>query len=163
MSKGKLNTFRIDFKSEEDDQTYNGQFTSRKLSIMDHSKVQRRKNELNGGMFCVLDGDNNPTGQGMDADTEFFNYMIATLEISLVQRPEWWNLDEISDKDLILQVFKEVMSFENSFRRRKREALEKAELSGSHERVGAEESKDSVTSNNPTPVVGKEVQAALDA
>jgi hypothetical protein len=41
--------------------------------------------------------------------------MIAHLEQSLVRKPNWWNLDEISEVDLLIEVFKQVAAFENSF------------------------------------------------
>lgn len=167
----KTKTFQIDYISEIDDKHYTGQFTTRKLSVMDSSKISVKKSQLSGGMYCVRDDNGNPTGQGLDEDTDTFNYMLAMLDVCLIQKPEWWKLqansaiDEnyIGDQGLISKVFSEVVSFENSFRKRNGGAAKGDGSSAVSEVAGAQESASSDPANGPKKVVGGQVQAALDA
>jgi hypothetical protein len=159
----KLHTFPINFESVVDQQTYTGQFTSRRMSMSDRSKVSVRKSQLSGGMYCVRDDLGKPTGQGIDEDTEWMNYMLAVLEVLVVQKPAWWNIDEITDEKLVMSVFKEVMSFENSFRTGGGGAKgNEGSVQGSQGASQAEH-KEADGGNVPKKVVGAEVQASLDA
>lgn len=110
-----LHTFSIDYASEIDDRRYTGKFTTKKLSIRDLAALGPRKAQLNGGYHHSPD---NP-GYGIDEQTDEFNSMIAHLELSLVDTPPWWDLDEISDMELIGKVYKEVILHENKFLRRR--------------------------------------------
>jgi len=158
-----VSQFNIEFFSEEDQKTYSGTFTCKKASIMDYNRIQRRKSELNGGMYCVRDEEGNPTGHGIDTETEFLSFMIATLEIQLENSPIWFNLNEITDRDIVYKVFEEVMEFENSFRNRTRRAAKEAGTVSSGQGSSTEKHQEAAVANNPTKVVGKEVQASLDA
>lgn len=161
--KGKQHTFTITHYSEDEEKELTGTFTCRRQSILDQSRIQRRKAELCGGMFCVLDDNGNPTGQGIDEQTESVNYVLAVLETVLIQKPTWWNLDELSDQILVRKVFDEVRKFENSFRRRRGDSDTDGQSSGSSEEGGEKESQGSVAGNQPKKVVGGEVLASLDA
>ncbi len=108
------NTFNIDHVSDIDNKRYVGSFTTKKLSIKDTSSIGVRRTQLNGGMHH----DAQNPGQGIDEQTDWFNYMVAVLEVSILQAPAWWDLNEVTDLDLFQKVFKEVISFENSFLRR---------------------------------------------
>jgi hypothetical protein len=160
----KIHTFNIDHTSESDGQQYRGQFACRRMSMMDRSKINVRKSQLSGGMYCVRDDNGNPTGQGIDQETEWLNYCIAVLEIVLVQKPEWWKLDEISDQEVIFKVFTEVMNFENSFRKRGNGTA----LTGGDTASGSEANSQAqpaqAVAGSPAPkVVDQKVSAALDA
>lgn len=167
----KQKPFMIDYKSEIDDRNYTGQFVTKKLSVMDSTKISVRKSQLSGGMYCVRDENGNPTGQGIDEDTDTFNYMLAMLEICLIQKPEWWKLSAnnsgddnyIGDQGLISAVFAEVISFEKSFRGRNGSANQGQGSGARSEIAGAPEPSSSDSANNPKKVVGGEVQSALDA
>lgn len=159
-----MHTFTIDHLSDDDGKRYTGQFTCKKLSIMDQSRIQVRKAQLSGGLFCVRDDTGIPTGKGLDEEAEFLNLMIAELDTLLVQKPQWWDLDQITDQDLMLAVYKEVSSYENSFRRSNNAQNTDSERSDHSSKNGSSpEHPQAVAGNNPTKVVGEEVQAALDA
>lgn len=162
-NKGKFHTFQIDFKSEVDGSRYQGNFMIRKLSILDQAKISRRKSELCGGMYCVRDKDDKPTGQGIDEWTEWLNHMIALLETSIETAPQWWNLEEIYDESLLVAVFGEVMSYENSFRRRPGEDDKGGVDSGRGEGDSEEQRPQPNDALNAPKVVDGQVQAALDA
>jgi len=148
-------TFSIDFMSDLEDRRYQGTFTVKKLGIREMGALGVRKSQLNGGMYY----DSENPGRGVDEQTDDFNNMIAHLEISVKQHPDWWNLDKISDPQLIGKVFQEVLEFENSFLRR---ASERKANNG----TGAGSSEENVPQANSdrgsVTVVDKEVRAALE-
>lgn len=161
----KTHIFSVKHVSEETGDEFEGQFTTKKLSIMDRSKIGVRRSQLSGGMYTVRDDDGKPTGQGLDEDTDFLNHMIAHLEHALVQKPTWFKLEQIDDAAVLRKVYAEVIEFENSFRVRRN--VETAA-------TGLGESSASSSGTQPAPqhadaggvpakVVGREVQAALDA
>lgn len=106
-------TFTINHTSVVDDKTYTGTFTCKKLTIQDTARLGVRTAQLNGGMHF----DDDRPGYGVDSQTDSLNQMIAHLEIALLNKPAWFNLDEIIDLDLLGLVYKEVASFEAKFRR----------------------------------------------
>jgi len=107
----RMKDFFIKYVSPHDGKVYEGQFTTKKLSIKGITAVQVRKVQLNGGWYH----DDDKPGVGIDDQTDWTNYMIAHLEQSLIRKPTWWNLDEIDDFDLVLEVFRQVADFENTF------------------------------------------------
>lgn len=160
----KLHTFSIDHASTIDNQHYVGQFTCARITVMSRSKISIRKSQLCGGMYCVRDDNGNPTGLGIDEETEGLNYMLAVLDVALVQKPEWFKLEEISDEGLLIKVFKEVMAFDNSFRVSGGTTTQANSGSvDSSQGTGAAQHQ---VSNHNAPVkkmVDEQVQAALDA
>lgn len=150
-----IKTFAIDFTSEVEDRRYQGSFTIKKLGIREMGALGVRKAQLNGGMY--FDSEN--PGRGVDEQTDSFNNMIAHLEIAIKAAPDWWNLDKLSDPQLIGKVFQEVLEFENSFLRRK---SDRDADNGS----GAGSSQEAVSQTNANrgtvTLVGKEVQSALE-
>lgn len=161
----KHHEFAVDYWSEQDQTTYTGQFTSKKLSIMDQSKISVRTSQLCGGMYTVreeIDGKLMPTGKGISEEVEFQNRMIAYLEIALIQKPSWWKLEEITDEGLILEVWKGVMEGEKSFRGLSGTNTSRSRTNRDSEESGDTESKETVARNNVKKVVGKEVSDTLD-
>lgn len=154
------NPFSIDYKSEVDDRVYKGKFVSKKLSIRDLAALGVRKAQLNGGMHYDLA---NP-GQGVDVYTDDFNNMIAHLELSIVDAPNWWDLDEITDVDLISVVYKEVVKFENKFlgRGTRDESVVGGESNGSSEAGGSGDTSGSRGDRDSDEMVDEQVQSALE-
>lgn len=148
-------TVNIDFVSSVDDVRYQGNFTIKKLNIRDLAAVGVRKAQLNGGMYY----DSENPGRGVDEQTDSFNNMVAHLELAVKQAPAWWDLDKLSDMQLVGRVFKEVIEFENSFLRRSlaRESADGSGSGGSSENISSTN-----TDSGPRAVVGSEVQAALE-
>lgn len=148
-------TFSIDYNSEQDGIRYKGSFTIKKLSIRDLAALGVRKAQLNGGMHFT---EATP-GRGVDEQTDDFNNMIAHLEISIKDAPSWWNLDQITDVELLGIVFKEVIGFEQSFLARK-SSRKKSGLDS--QGSGASTVSEANTAGSPSKVVGEEVQASLE-
>jgi hypothetical protein len=97
-----------------DDRRYSGTFTVKKLTIGDLSKLGARKAQLCGGMNYDPD-----TGKGVDPGTAILNEMIAHCEIALIETPEWFDSDKLSDVGVLNAVYEEVAAFEANFLRRK--------------------------------------------
>jgi len=133
--------------------------------VRDRSQVGMRKSQLAGGMYCVRDDEGNPTGQGLDEDTDYLNGMIAHLEVALIQKPSWFNLAELADLGLVREVYGAVFDFETSFFRLGQKDGDTPE-SGS-DNVGTKdrvpEYQGTGVGNAPTQVVDQQVQASLDA
>ena len=108
-------TFVIKHVSQMDGKVWEGQFTCKKMSVKDLGRLGVRKAELNGGYYH---SEKSP-GIGIDAETDSVNSMISQLEISLVQYPYWFNLDNIYDAELLMAIYAEVAKFEGSFFRNK--------------------------------------------
>jgi hypothetical protein len=151
-----LHTFSVDVMSSNQ-QRYEGQFTTKKLSIRDLTAVGVRKVQLNGGMHYSAAAP----GHGIDEGTDDLNSMIAHLEIALQTSPKWWNLDEITDMTVLGSVYKEVISFENSFLRRG-QASEAEGAGGSSEADSAKAQGEANPAGSSQQVVGEQVQASLE-
>ena len=161
---GKNNkVFDLDYTSEEDDEKYAGRFTTKRLSIKDRGQIGVRKSQLMGGMYCVKSNEGVPTGQGVDEDTDYLNAMIAHLDVCLIQKPAWFDLDDIADIGVVQAVYKEVMDFEMSFFRAKNRSKDSSGSGQVGQDNSSEQHQGSGSGNNPTPVVDEKVQAALDA
>lgn len=148
-------TFTVDYHSEQDGMRYKGSFTIQKLGIRALAALGVRKAQLNGGMHY---DEMNP-GRGVDEQTDDFNNMIAHFELSIKESPEWWNLDQITDVELLGIVFKEVIDFEQSFLSRKT-SRKKSGRDG--EGSGQTNLQEADTGGTARQVVGEKVQTALE-
>ena len=108
-------TFHINYTGDDGVQ-YVGQFTSKKLSIMDQSRIAVKTSQLCGSLYCVRDNDGNPTGQGIPEEIELTNKMLATISVALIQKPEWFDFDKLSDNGLVIEIWKKIAEGESSFR-----------------------------------------------
>ncbi len=144
-------TIHVRYESEDDDCTYEGPFKITKLSINGFNKQQIRKMHLNGGYHHDAD---NP-GAGISKGLDLFNDMLAHLEVAVLEAPDWWDLDNITDVGLINAVHKEVIVFENSFPGKGRRAE-----NGGGEVTGSGEASSSGTSQTSQP--REDVRAVVD-
>lgn len=138
-----------------DGRSVEGTFTAKKLSIKATAAIQVRKVQLNGGFYF----DEKKPGTGIDEETDWTNYMIAHLEQSLIRKPTWWNLDEIDDVNLLLDVFKKIAEFENSFTSPLRGAA--VSVQGSQADSGSS-NQGSGAAGHTTPMGRGEVPPSLD-
>lgn len=148
--------FHLDYVSEDDDSRYQGAFTVKRLSIRDKSAVAVRNVQLNGGMHS--EGN----GRGVDLSTDNWNFMIATLEVSLVAAPKWWNLDEIYDMGLVQAVYAEVRDFHNTFLTKRNKVQQSSGISTASQEGSGAETSSSNGSRESSTLVGDEVRYELD-
>lgn len=161
----KLNSFPIDYYSKMEGKSFTGQFTARVASFLDKTKINMRRSQLLGGMYCVHDDEGNPTGRGVDELTEWGAYKLAHLEQCLVQKPDWFKLDgpdAIIDEEVINLVWTEVQKFELTFRGLQRPTAEVAGSTQGSEGAGAAQPAQAVGGSGPKKVVDREVQASLE-
>ena len=132
---------------------------------MDQNRINKKKAELCGGLYCVRDDNGVPTGQGIDEYSELQNYVLAILSVVLVKgaTPSWWNLEELSDQELVHKVFLEVQKFENSFRRRGGDSAGNGQHSGSSQEGGTQTHQAANAGKPVEKMVDKEILSALDA
>lgn len=158
MKLGNTTVVHICVDSESDDCTYEGDFTIKRQGLMDYSRQQLRKLELNGGRHFVSDDP----GSGVPAGMEYINEMISTLEVAVVKAPDWWDLEDISDFDVLQAVHKEVTAFEQTFLNRKRNQDSTAGGSvGDGAADSGEQRGEANAANGDNAVVGEKVPAAL--
>ena len=159
MDPKNLHTFNIKYRLDNGTEL-SGQFTCKRLSIMDRTRMGVKKSQLCEGLYCVRDDDGNPTGQGLDENSDNLAAMLSHMSISIIQSPVWFDLEEVSDMGLIHEIYNKVLEYETSFFRSKRAS----NLDGTvREGESSGDPKETDTRNLPTEVVGPEVQAALDA
>jgi hypothetical protein len=149
---------------DDDNVEHMGTFTCKRLSVMDRSKLAVRRSQLSGGMYCVRDDEGNPTGQGIDPGADYINTMIAHLEQALVQKPIWFKFEDLTDMDLITEIYEKVIEFEMTFfRRGDRGAASESQSTASGEANSGQEHPVQGHPSAAAQVVGQEVQSALDA
>lgn len=147
--------FWISYRSDMDGQLYEGQFTTKKLSLRDVAAIGVRKVQLNGGFHHLEDHP----GVGVDAQTDWLNTVIAHLEVALVQAPIWYKLDELIDATLLGKIFEEVMEFENSFFRPDGQSDVNR---GGSQGAGGPQNQGAGTVGSVAQVVGGQVSPSLD-
>jgi len=150
-----MHTWNFHFKSEIDGRTYEGQFTCKKLSIMEISRLGVRKVQLNGGFHYNEDRP----GYGVEPHIDNMNSMLAHLELAVIQAPVWFNPEVIYDPSLLRAIYGEVAKFENSFFRSQRSVPEPGQGSPD-DRSG--ESQESGSAGRVAEVGGSQVQPSLD-
>lgn len=153
-----IKVIHIKYHSDIDDMLYEGDFTIKKLSILDSAALGVRKAQLNGGMH------HNPEkpGYGIDEDTDSFNAMIAHLQISITNAPKWWNMETISDVGLITEIYRGVIEFENSFHHRRRATNTSSGSMGLDQNDGNSNPSQTNPEGKSRTLVDKEVQDSLE-
>jgi hypothetical protein len=150
-----LHTWNFKYLSPYDNKTYEGQFTCKKLSVMELSRLGVRKTQLNGGFHY----DEEHPGQGVEEHIDSMNSMVAHLEVALVQYPLWFNLDQLIDPMILRLVYKEVAKFENNFFRRAGQRSESGR-SSQDDSSGTDQKSGAV--GLVTAVGGEEIPASVD-
>jgi hypothetical protein len=151
----KIHTWNFSHFSKVEQRQYDGQFSCKKLSVMELSRLGVRKTQLNGGFHF----DENKPGAGVEEHIDDMNSMIAHLEIAIIQAPVWFNLDYVYDPELLQLIYREVAKFENSFFRRERSMPEFGQ-SGPDDR--SREGSQSGSTGHIKAVGGGEVPPSMD-
>lgn len=91
-----------------DGKVLDGQFTNRILSVQEQIAVGVLRANLSGGVRYDL----------LDPATVNLTEMVAQLQVSLIERPDWArDLLGLDDVDLIAKIYTEVAAHEATFRR----------------------------------------------
>lgn len=154
-----LLTFNFQYKDQDTGQILEGQFTAKRLTVNDKAKLGVNVSQRCGGMHCVRDDSGEPTGQGITADTEFTNTMLAHLELVLIQKPVWFDFNNLNDMQLVREVYERVVDHELRLKSGGGGTNGSGDV-GTQNR--SEKSQGTDSGNVLKAVVGKEVQASLD-
>ena len=135
-------TFHIDVTSKVDGRRYHGSFTTKKLTMGDLSRMGMLKAQMGGGFNF-----DPATGQGLDPATNLLNEMMVHCSVALVQKPDLFDPENMSDVEVLREVYEEVASFVANFHVRESEAggedsSRGGEDSGSIELEGSRRSAD---------------------
>lgn len=107
-------TFPIHHESKVDGELYQGQFTTKKLSIGDTIKQGVIKTRLCEGLAY-----NHATQKGLPIIPDSYAEMVAHCQVALISTPNWFDSLEkvldLVDLELIQVVYKEVLEHEESF------------------------------------------------
>lgn len=101
-------TFYFSVESAVDGKQYEGDFTIRKMGLMQLSQLGTTKARLSGGL-------------AVEPHYDYLNQQIAQCMVSIEKSPPWWDLNKMVDTEILGAIHKEVISFENSFRKVARE------------------------------------------
>jgi len=131
--------------TDENGAIYGGDFVFKRLTIGDIRRMAVRRAQLNGSFPENV----------IDEDVAYMNIMLGHLEVATVKAPDWWKPDDLYDPQIVLNLYKEVLAFEASFRRALQKRPAAAPQSGEEQPVnqpGADQA-----------VVGQEVPTPADA
>ena len=95
--------FYFEYKSEEDEKVYSGQFICRRLNLGAIGKMGVMKSRLNGG-------------EQVGPSIDFLHEMMSYCAVALVEFPDWWQPEEFFDALLLRQVYDYVRQWETTFR-----------------------------------------------
>ena len=96
----------VTYTDPESGLSQSGEFTIKRLNLGDIRQVAIRKAQLCGGL----------SEGAIDSKIAYFNQMLAHLEFALYDTPKWWRPEEFFDGEVVVDVYEEVMRFEESFR-----------------------------------------------
>lgn len=105
-------TFYFEY-DDSNNERYSGIFTCKRLTIEDHSRIDLLKEQYCGSMICVKDKDGNATGEGIPEEIEFFNKVLATLNVSIIDKPAWFDLENINDTELVMEIWRKINQHES--------------------------------------------------
>lgn len=102
-----LREYTFDLKHEvPSGRVYEGAFTNKILSIGERSRRGLLQARLGGGLADSV----------LDPLTQEINLMLAHLEFSLTERPDWAkDLENLTDTELLYKIYEEVMAHEAIF------------------------------------------------
>lgn len=97
----------VTYTDDESGNTFGGAFVIRRMNIGQMSQMAVTKAEMNGGM----------PDDSIEPAMRHLNTIRAHLRHAIVKAPEWWKPDEFYSGDILMEVYEEVMNFEESFRK----------------------------------------------
>ncbi len=102
-----VHTFVISVIGEETKKPYDGTFEYKRPTLGTKTAIGRLRCQLNGDL------------KNLDAGTERFNDIYATLFHCLVQSPDWWAQSgfgrDLYDQNVVEAIYLECVKYENDF------------------------------------------------
>jgi len=98
-------TFQVNYFSESEGRTYDGTFVVRRPNIRQQARITARHSEILGGFYH--DSDN--PGVGVPEDMDILAEMLAFLDMTVAEGPEWFRADDMYDPGLIYALYSEAV------------------------------------------------------
>jgi hypothetical protein len=98
-------TFQINYFSESEERQYAGTFVVRRPNIRQQARITARHSEILGGFY--YDPDN--PGYGVPVDMDILAEMMAFLDLTVIEGPEWFHADDMYDPGLIYAIYGEAV------------------------------------------------------
>ena len=90
-----------------------GQFSTKKLTMMEKVKVGVIKSRLTSGLQYDLE-----TRSGLSSTYDDYAEAIAHCQVALTEKPAWFDPENITDDSLLFKVYKEVADLESAIFRK---------------------------------------------
>jgi len=98
-------TFQVNYFSESEGRQYDGTFVVRRPNIRQQARITARHSEILGGFY--YDPDN--PGFGVPVDMDILAEMMAFLDMTVIEGPEWFQSDDMFDPGLIYAIYGEAV------------------------------------------------------
>lgn len=103
--------FELNVVGEETGEKYKGTFKYKRPNIGLRRQIRIYEDELNNG------------SETLDPNIKGLNLIISHLHFTLIEFPKWWNGGvDLYDENVVIEIYKEVLAFEDSFRKKIEEA-----------------------------------------
>lgn len=96
----------VEYTDPESGLKYAGPFTIQRLNVGQMRQMAITKAQLNGGM----------AEDAIDQNIRYINQVMAHLQHAIIKAPDWWRPDDFYSGDILIEVYEEVMNFEDTFR-----------------------------------------------
>lgn len=99
-------SFTMTWKDPETGRVNTGTFTARRPGLGNLGQIAVLKAKLNGG-------------EKVDDDTDFLHGMMASLQVILIDYPEWWKPNDFFDARPLREVWDHVRRWVDNFRKKR--------------------------------------------
>ena len=99
-------SFTMTWRNSETGHVKAGTFTVRRPTLGDLGRIAVLKAKMSGG-------------EKLDAQTDFYNEMMASLQVVITDAPDWWAPADFFTADPLVEVWNHVRSWIDSFRSRR--------------------------------------------
>lgn len=96
-------TFNVNYHSKAEGKWYTGMFTAKRPTIMQSMQIEGIKSTILGGKYY----DPRNPGCGVSPEMSAMAEMMAFLQVTVTQSPDWWEggVGDFSDPDLLYEIF----------------------------------------------------------
>lgn len=102
-----VHEFEINVVGEETGERYKGTFQYKRPNIGLRRQIKIYEDQLNNG------------SETLDANIRALNLIVSHLHFTLIEYPKWWNgAVDMYDENVLVEIYKEVLNFEESFRKK---------------------------------------------
>jgi hypothetical protein len=161
----KTHSFPVDW--DDDGDRKSGFVTIKRLTAGDMMRIAQMKTQLLGGYHCVRDDDGHVTGQGVDPIVEYRADIMATVEVAVIDKPEWLDVqklpeDPLAPDSIARRIYDEVSRWHGTFRARGRDDAQSGGSANGSARIGEGNVPATDSLGRNAHVVDQALPSALD-